>query len=92
MMTHVRMTETVIMGVETVVGMVTGDWVVMKVIVMVIHAQSVNLERLVVCCSFVSRLKKVKKVRLTIELCSCLSGKNALNGVEYSVSYQNRHT
>ena len=82
----------VIMGVGTVVGMETGDWVVMKVIVMVIHAQSVSQERLVVCCGFVSKLKKVKKVRPTIELCSCSSRKNALNDVEYSVSNSKRHT
>ena len=83
MMTHVRMTVTVIMGVETVVGMVTGDWVVMKVIVMDIHAQSVSMERLVVCCSFVSKLKKVKKVRPTIKLCSCLSRKKGYKDVDY---------
>ena len=74
---------------------------------MVIHAQSVSQERLVVCCSFVSKLKKVKKVRPCsfvsklkkvkkvrpiIELCSCLSRKNAFNDVDYSVSNQNRHT
>ena len=46
---------------------------------MVIHAQSVNLERLVVCCSFVSKLKKVKKVRPTIVLYSCLSRKKGFN-------------